>query len=104
MVTPELAETTAHVGAASASRDAVGTMDLARGLARAGVRDVLTSSADRSAYSSDASLYRVAPRAIVRPHDAEEVAATLEVCRTLAVPVTARGAGTSVAGNAVGPG
>ncbi|WP_216913239.1 FAD-binding and (Fe-S)-binding domain-containing protein [Nocardia noduli] len=88
----------------SVSREEVRTVDLARGLARAGVRDVLTSPADRSAYSSDASLYRVAPRAIVRPHDAEEVAATLEVCRTLAVPVTARGAGTSVAGNAVGPG
>ncbi|MBH0779754.1 FAD-binding and (Fe-S)-binding domain-containing protein [Nocardia bovistercoris] len=62
------------------------------------------SSAHRAAYSSDASLYRVAPRAIVRPRDTEEVAATVEVCRELEMPVTARGAGTSVAGNAVGAG
>ncbi|MEU7869098.1 FAD-linked oxidase C-terminal domain-containing protein [Dactylosporangium sp. NPDC049140] len=78
--------------------------DLVTRLGRAGVGDVLTDAAHRSAYASDASLYRVVPKAIVRPRSEEEVAATLEVCRALGVPITARGAGTSVAGNAIGRG
>ncbi|UWZ47986.1 FAD-binding protein [Dactylosporangium matsuzakiense] len=78
--------------------------DLVARLARVGVSDVLVDAAHRSAYGSDASLYRVVPRAVVRPRHEDDVAATLEVCRTLGVPVTARGAGTSVAGNAIGPG
>jgi len=41
---------------------------------------------------------------VVRPRADDEVAAALSVCRELNVPVTARGAGTSVAGNAIGPG
>jgi len=57
-----------------------------------------------AAYSSDASLYRVPPLAVVRPRDAAEVAAVLAACREHGVPVTARGGGTSVAGNAIGPG
>jgi FAD/FMN-containing dehydrogenase/Fe-S oxidoreductase len=40
----------------------------------------------------------------VRPRHADEIVATLDVCRSLGVPLTARGAGTSIAGNAVGPG
>ncbi|WP_344619382.1 FAD-binding and (Fe-S)-binding domain-containing protein [Dactylosporangium salmoneum] len=78
--------------------------DLVARLSRAGVSDVLTDAAHRAAYGSDASLYRVVPRAVVRPRSEDDVAATLEVCRTLGVPITARGAGTSVAGNAIGPG
>ncbi|MFC7531870.1 FAD-binding and (Fe-S)-binding domain-containing protein [Actinoplanes sp. GCM10030250] len=78
--------------------------DLAARLRAAGVADVLTDAAHRSAYASDASLYRVVPQAIVRPRHDEDVAASLGVCRELGVPITARGAGTSVAGNAIGPG
>jgi FAD/FMN-containing dehydrogenase len=58
----------------------------------------------RAMYSSDASIYRIPPRGVVRPRSADDVAATLAVCRALEVPVTARGAGTSIAGNAIGPG
>jgi FAD/FMN-containing dehydrogenase/Fe-S oxidoreductase len=78
--------------------------DLIARLRKAGVGDVLVDDAHRSAYASDASLYRVVPRAIVRPRADDEVAATLAVCRDLGVPITARGAGTSIAGNAIGPG
>jgi FAD/FMN-containing dehydrogenase/Fe-S oxidoreductase len=73
-------------------------------LRRAGVLDVDSSTLARSLYSSDASLYRVPPALVVRPRDADEVLATLAACRSAALPVTARGAGTSIAGNAVGPG
>lgn len=78
--------------------------DLTASLRRAGVTDILTDAAHRSAYSSDASLYRVVPQAIVRPRHDDDVLAALGVCRELGVPITARGAGTSVAGNAIGPG
>ncbi|WP_328467928.1 FAD-binding oxidoreductase [Actinoplanes sp. NBC_00393] len=78
--------------------------DLVARLRQAGVTDVLTDAAHRSAYASDASLYRVVPQAIVRPRHDDDVAAALQVCRELGVPITARGAGTSVAGNAIGPG
>ena len=44
------------------------------------------------------------PRAVVRPRHPDEIEAALAVGRELGVPVTARGAGTSIAGNAVGPG
>src|SRR3712207_1781300 len=78
--------------------------DLTEALRRAGVGDVDDSGLARALYSSDGSLYRVLPRAVVRPRHPDEIEATLAVCRELRVPLTARGAGTSIAGNAVGPG
>jgi FAD/FMN-containing dehydrogenase/Fe-S oxidoreductase len=80
------------------------TGELRRRLTAAGIADVLTDGANLSAYAGDASLYRIAPLAVVRPRDTDEVAAALEVCRSTGVPVTARGGGTSIAGNAVGRG
>ncbi|WP_433678701.1 FAD-binding and (Fe-S)-binding domain-containing protein [Nocardia sp. CA-119907] len=77
---------------------------LARELRRSGVSDVLADDTTRAAYSSDASLYRVRPMVVVRPRHGEEVAAAIEICRREGVPLTARGGGTSVAGNAVGAG
>jgi FAD/FMN-containing dehydrogenase/Fe-S oxidoreductase len=88
----------------SSVSDECASNDLVFALRRAGVIDVLVDSASRAAYASDASLYRVVPRAVVRPRLADDVAAVIEVCRDTGVPLTARGAGTSVAGNAVGPG
>src|SRR6185312_14618071 len=50
------------------------------------------------------SAFRVVPAAVARPRDAAEAEAALAVCREAGIPVTARGAGTAVAGNAVGTG
>lgn len=58
----------------------------------------------RAEYSSDASNYRVLPKAVVFPRSDADVAATLEFAQQSGVPITARGGGTSVAGNAIGPG
>jgi FAD/FMN-containing dehydrogenase/Fe-S oxidoreductase len=69
-----------------------------------GVQDARDDATSRSAYSSDASLYRVVPSVVVFPRDADEVLTTMEVCRDRGVPLTSRGAGTSVAGNAIGSG
>ena len=86
------------------SRRATADRSLAAHLRAAGVPHVLDDATTRAVYSSDASLYRVPPLAVVQPRSADDVAAALEVCRADGVPVTARGAGTSVAGNAVGDG
>lgn len=77
---------------------------LAAQLRGAGLRDVDDSTLARALYSSDASLYRIVPQVVVRPRHAEEILAVLDVARATGVPVTMRGAGTSIAGNAVGPG
>ena len=63
-----------------------------------------TSLLTRAIYSSDASLYRVPPMAVASPRDTDEVEALLDGARRVGLPVTARGAGTSCAGNAVGAG
>jgi FAD/FMN-containing dehydrogenase/Fe-S oxidoreductase len=73
-------------------------------LRRAGVTDVDASTRRRAEYSTDASLYRVVPDVVVFPRAPDEVGAIVEVGRSLGVPLTARGAGTSIGGNAVGPG
>ncbi|MET9499744.1 FAD-binding and (Fe-S)-binding domain-containing protein [Streptomyces sp. NPDC006552] len=52
----------------------------------------------------DASNYRRVPRGVVAPMDAEDVQATLTLCAEHNVPVVARGAGTSIAGQATGTG
>ncbi|REE96453.1 FAD-binding and (Fe-S)-binding domain-containing protein [Thermomonospora umbrina] len=78
--------------------------EIAAALRKAGVAEADVSTRRRAEYSTDASLYRVVPSVVVFPRASDEVAAALEVCRSLGVPLTARGAGTSIAGNAVGEG
>jgi FAD/FMN-containing dehydrogenase/Fe-S oxidoreductase len=81
-----------------AARELVGRL-------RAELGPVVDASPRRRAeYSSDASNYRVVPQAVVFPRSADDVVAAAAVCRELATPLTVRGGGTSIAGNAVGPG
>ncbi|WP_369216364.1 FAD-binding and (Fe-S)-binding domain-containing protein [Streptomyces flavofungini] len=81
-----------------------GTEGLGHAL-RAAVRgDVDLSVTARALHTMDASNYRRVPAAIVAPRDADDVAAVLAVCREREVPVVARGAGTSIAGQATGIG
>ncbi|MCK9922950.1 FAD-binding protein [Frankia sp. AgPm24] len=77
--------------------------DLGRVLRAAGL-EVRDDRATLAMYATDASLYRVPPRAVVRPRHVDEVAGALEVARAHGVAFTARGGGTSIAGNAIGPG
>jgi FAD/FMN-containing dehydrogenase/Fe-S oxidoreductase len=78
--------------------------ELAGALRAAGLSEVDDSARRRAEYSSDASNYRVVPAAVAFPRDVDEAAAALRVAIRAGVPVTSRGAGTSIAGNAVGPG
>ncbi len=72
---------------------------------RAAVRGAVDLSVTaRALHTMDASNYRRVPAAVVAPRDADDVRAALEVCRERSVPVVARGAGTSIAGQATGTG
>ncbi|MFI9630800.1 FAD-binding oxidoreductase [Streptomyces sp. NPDC052042] len=55
-------------------------------------------------YSYDASNYRVPPLAVVFPQSVQDVAAVVRACAATNTALTSRGGGTSMAGNAVGPG
>jgi FAD/FMN-containing dehydrogenase/Fe-S oxidoreductase len=77
--------------------------DVVAALAKAGL-EVRSDAGTLGMYASDASLYRIVPLAVVRPRHVDEVAAALAVARATNTPFTSRGAGTSVAGNAVGRG
>ncbi|MBN9109339.1 MAG: FAD-binding oxidoreductase [Pseudonocardia sp.] len=77
--------------------------DVVEALRRTGV-PTAADAGTRAWYSSDASLYRIPPLAVAHPREQAEVEAVLAVCRATGTPLTARGAGTSVAGNAIGPG
>lgn len=58
----------------------------------------------RGMYATDASHYQVMPRCVVVPRDESDVAAVVKLARQLEVPITGRGAGTSLAGQTFGPG
>jgi FAD/FMN-containing dehydrogenase/Fe-S oxidoreductase len=52
----------------------------------------------RALYATDGSLYRQVPIGVVIPRTTDDVVQTLSICKECDVPVTARGAGTSLAG------
>ena len=58
----------------------------------------------RALYASDASLYRTLPALVVEPETTDELAAVVRACAETGTAVTMRGAGTSIAGNALGAG
>ncbi|MGV8857571.1 FAD-binding and (Fe-S)-binding domain-containing protein [Rhodoglobus sp.] len=66
--------------------------------------EVDDSTRRRAEYSSDASNYRVVPQVVVFPRDTDDVLAALAVSRESSTPITSRGGGTSIAGNAIGTG
>ncbi|MCW2784839.1 MAG: linked oxidase domain protein [Marmoricola sp.] len=78
-------------------------VDCVSALRQAGL-EVDDSALAKSLYASDASLYRIPPQAVTYPRDGDDVLAVLAVAREFECSVTLRGAGTSIAGNAIGPG
>ncbi len=66
--------------------------------------EVRTDEGTRGRYATDASHYQVWPAAVVFPRSAEDLAAVLAIAREEGIPVTARGGGTSQAGQTVNRG
>jgi FAD/FMN-containing dehydrogenase/Fe-S oxidoreductase len=58
----------------------------------------------RALYSTDASVYQIVPLGVVLPRTEADVIATVNACARFRVPLTARGGGTSQAGQAIGAG
>src|SRR5262249_35415129 len=58
----------------------------------------------RALYSTDASVYQIVPLGGVLPRSEADLVNTVRACAEFRVPLTARGGGTSQAGQAVGPG
>src|SRR3954447_13772503 len=58
----------------------------------------------RRLYSTDASIYQVEPLGVVLPRSVEDVQAAVQVAAEMHVPITARGGGTSLSGQSIGPG
>ncbi|MFA9432093.1 FAD-binding and (Fe-S)-binding domain-containing protein [Egicoccus sp. AB-alg2] len=77
---------------------------LAFALRREVAGEVRFDPGSRHLFATDASNYRHVPLGVVTPRHADDVAATLAVCRDAGVPVTMRGAGTSLAGQATNTG
>jgi FAD/FMN-containing dehydrogenase/Fe-S oxidoreductase len=66
--------------------------------------EIMADPGTLALYTTDASNYRHAPLGVVLPKTVEDVIAAVAACRESGRPVIARGGGTSVAGNACGPG
>jgi FAD/FMN-containing dehydrogenase/Fe-S oxidoreductase len=58
----------------------------------------------RQLYATDASIYQIEPIGAAFPHSAREASAVIRAAADAGVPVTPRGAGTSLVGNAIGEG
>ncbi|HZC67361.1 MAG TPA: FAD-binding and (Fe-S)-binding domain-containing protein [Nitrospirales bacterium] len=57
-----------------------------------------------TAYSVDASIYKVVPKAVVTAETEDDIAATVAYAVSAGVPITPRAAGTNLTGSAVGEG
>lgn len=78
--------------------------DLEQRLRAALTGEVAFDDYTRTLFARDASMYSITPRGVVFPRDENDVATTISVASEFDVPVLARGAGTSLAGQTVGPG
>jgi FAD/FMN-containing dehydrogenase/Fe-S oxidoreductase len=77
---------------------------LAFALRRALDGEVGFDPGSRHLHATDASNYRHVPAGVVRPRHVDDVVEAVRLCREHEVPITSRGAGTSLAGQATGPG
>jgi len=66
--------------------------------------EVRFDTLSRKLYSTDASIYQMEPLGVVLPRTAEDVVAVVQIAGEMEVPLTARGGGTSLSGQSIGPG
>ncbi len=84
---------------AAARRDS-----LVRYLDRHVAGEVRFDDTSRRLYSTDASHYQIQPLGVVVPKTADDLTATVQIAGELQIPITARGGGTSLTGQSIGPG
>src|SRR5256885_12754844 len=86
------------------SQFAVTAFDLQRDLEREIAGEVRFDPVSRALYSTDASVYRIEPLGVVVPRTSDDIVRTVELARRHGATITARGGGTSQAGQAGGAG
>ena len=64
--------------------------------------DIRLDAASRALYSTDASIYQIEPLGVAFPKTQDDLHATLELAAKYKVPILPRGAGSSLAGQAIG--
>src|SRR5882762_3659297 len=77
---------------------------LRRDLAQQIEGEVRFDRASRALYSTDASVYQIEPLGVVIPRTPDDVVRAVQIARQHGVSITARGGGTSQAGQAIGAG
>jgi FAD/FMN-containing dehydrogenase/Fe-S oxidoreductase len=66
--------------------------------------EVKTDLVTRVLYSTDASIHKIRPMGVVFPRTVDELAPIVSVCNQYKIPITPRGSGSSLAGQAIGAG
>ena len=66
--------------------------------------EVRIDPTSRKLYSTDASIYQIEPLGVVIPKTVEDIVATVQIAAEMHVSITARGGGTSLSGQSIGPG
>jgi FAD/FMN-containing dehydrogenase/Fe-S oxidoreductase len=66
--------------------------------------DVRFDNLTRQLYATDASIYQIEPLGVAFPKNAEQASLVIRAAADAGVPITPRGAGTSLVGNAIGEG
>jgi FAD/FMN-containing dehydrogenase/Fe-S oxidoreductase len=77
---------------------------LVRYLRRHTTGEVRFDDTSRRIYATDASHYQIQPLGVVIPRTTDDLTATVQIAAELGVPITARGGGTSLSGQSIGPG
>ena len=80
------------------------TVSLEKALRSAVSGEVRFDRLSRALYSTDASVYQIEPRCVVVPRTADDVVGVVQVASEYHTSITARGGGTSQAGQAIGAG
>ncbi len=78
--------------------------ELQRELASRLACEIRFDALTRLLYSTDASVYQVDPLGVAFPRHEDDLQAIVEAASALAIPIIARGAGTGLAGQAIGTG
>jgi FAD/FMN-containing dehydrogenase/Fe-S oxidoreductase len=86
------------------ARPAVDIEGLRAALSRSVAGEVRFDRLSRALYSTDASVYQIVPVGVVVPKTESDILETIKLCAEFHVPLTARGGGTSQAGQSIGPG
>src|SRR5262245_2097883 len=66
--------------------------------------EVRFDATSRHLYATDASHYQIRPLGVVLPKTRDDLTSAVQIAADLGVPITARGGGTSLSGQSIGPG